>query len=139
MYKLCEEYKRQLNERKKIKYDMRNVNGGFSDGVEIKVGANAGVMDVSVDIYGGGNNLYHPFSVPPAIQKLQEAFLAAKRTGDPVASEIQNQLESYYANIRRAVSLEMVRLMQDFDKNAAGVITNAVQTINGRYQQGSSK
>ena len=33
MLKLAEEYQKLLTE-KKIKYDMINVNGGFSDGVE---------------------------------------------------------------------------------------------------------
>ena len=133
--RLSDEYRRlKEGNKKKIKYDMKNINGGFSDGVEIKPGEHAGVMDISVNIYGGSQGLAHAHQVPPSIQEIQKAFIAAQQTGDPIGAELRADLEAYYANLRRAISLEIVRLIQQFDAQANESIANAVAKINQKYQ-----
>jgi len=120
--------------KKKIKYDMKNINGGFSDGVEIQPGEHSGIMNISVNIYGGNTKSAHPYQVPPSIKKLQAAYIAATQVGDPVSGNLKVQLEAYYTNLRRAISLEMVKLIQQFDAGASESISTAVQTINQKYQ-----
>lgn len=119
---------------KKVRYDMVNVNGGFSDGVEIKPGDNPSVMNVSVNIYGGSLQRSHPYNVPKSIADLQQAYIAAQQSGDPVSTQIKDQLEAYYNNLRRAISLEIVALLKSFDEQANAGITRAVTNLNKKYQ-----
>lgn len=136
--RLADTYRNLVTEKKKsnaVKYDMQNINGGFSNGVEIKPGSHAGVMDISVNIYGGNQKTAHPHQVPQSIQQLQEAYIAARKTGDPVASDIKIELEAYYTNLRKAISLEVIRLMQQFDTQAKESIAATVARINQRYQE----
>jgi len=132
MFNISEEYRKLLRE-KKIKYDMQNVNGGFSGGVDIAPGQTAAVMNVSVNIYGGSQDTVHAHQVPPRIQQMQEAFLAAKANGDPAAGEFQQELKEYYNNIKRAISLHVVKAMQAFDQQANASIQAAIQQINQKY------
>jgi hypothetical protein len=132
--KLVEEYRRILFE-KKIKYDMQNVNGGFSGGVDISPGQTSDVMNISIDIYGGNQTTSHPYKVPPRIKQIQQAFITARQTGDPVAGELKSELKEYYNNLRRAISLQIVRAMQQFDAQSKEAIAQAVQQINARYQE----
>jgi hypothetical protein len=131
--KIAEEYRRLLRE-KKIKYDMQNVNGGFSGGVDIEPGQHAGVMNISVNIYGGSQSTAHAYEVPPRIKELQEAFIAARQKGDPVAGELHSELKEYYSNLKRAISLHVVKAMQIFDQQASSSIQAAIQSINAKYQ-----
>jgi hypothetical protein len=132
--KLSNNAKILLEEKRKIKYDMKHINGGFSDGVEIKPGQHAGLMNISVDIYGGSNGLSHPHQVPQSIRELQEAYIAAAKTGNPSATDFKPELEAYYTNLKRAISFEIVRLIQQFDQGASTAIATAVQKINEKYQ-----
>tara|TARA_R110000822_G_scaffold128195_28_gene263970 strand:- start:7408 stop:7809 length:402 start_codon:yes stop_codon:yes gene_type:complete len=132
--KLSNEARRVVEGRKKkIRYDMKNISGGFSEGVDIMPGQHSGVMDISIDIYGGSKSTAHSYEVPPSIKQLQTAYIAATQKGDPVASDIKRQLEAYYTNLRRAISLHIVHLMQQFDSGANDAITSAVKKINSKY------
>ena len=122
--------------RKKIKYDMRNINGGFSDGVEIRPAQNdPAIMNITINIYGGSKNSFNAYKVPPRIQELQSAFLKTRQTGDPFAAEFKKELDAYYDNLKRAIGLEMVRLIQEFDAQAKDSIGRAIGKLNQRYQQ----
>lgn len=131
--KLTEEYRRLLRE-KKIRYDMKNVNGGFSGGVDIKPGQDPGVMNISINIYGGSQSIAHPYQVPQRIKELQEAYAAARQSGDPSSEEFKTELREYYNNLKRAISLYVVKSMQQFDEQASVAIQNAIQQINAKYQ-----
>lgn len=133
--KLVEAYRLLQEESKKIRYDMTNVNGGFSDGVEIKPGENSGVMNVSVNIYGGSPKTTHPYNVPPSIAQKQEAYIAARQTDDPSSAAFERELETYYTMLRQAISLEMVAIMKNFDEQAGLVISRAVANVNKKYQK----
>ena len=124
--------KEVITEKKKIKYDMKNVNGGFSDGVEIRPGQHAGVMNISIDIYGGSTSTALAYPVPDRIKQLQTGFLAARRTGDPVDQALYGELEAYYENLRRAIALEVYQLMRQFDAQVGQVVSNAVNNYNQR-------
>lgn len=121
------------DKRKAIRYDMHYVNGGYSDGVDIKPSSNVSNMDVTINIYGGNQGSKNMYAVPASIRELQEALLAARRIGDPVASDIRIELDDYYENLRRAISLEVVRLMKDFDANMKQRLDIIVQNINQKY------
>lgn len=133
--KLIEAYKLLKEEDQKIRYDMTNINGGFSDGVEIKPGSDSTTMNVSVNIFGGGQSNSLPFTVPTQISDMQQAYVAAQQTGDPVSGDIAGELEAYYNNLRTAISLEMVALMKKFDADANAVISRAVANMNKKYGQ----
>lgn len=129
-------YSNYLMERKskKIKYDMQHVNGGFSDGVEIGIGSDASKVNVKIDIYGGSNNTVAPYPVPRSIRDLQDAYIAAKNQGDPVTPEIKSELESYYKNLRKAISLEVLELIKNFDKQVKESVDRTVSTYNSKFK-----
>lgn len=135
--KLSEEYKKIISERKKKKnsYSMKTVNGGFSDGVDIKPGANAGVMNIGIDIYGGSEGITHPHRVPPKIQQYQQAYLQARQTGDPMSEDFKVELERYYADLRNTISARFIQLLEQLDQNVSQVVANAVKEANSRYQE----
>lgn len=137
--KLANEYKKLLEAKQKIKYDMLHINGGFSNGVEIVTGQTSNIMNISVDIYGGGKSMAHSHQVPPTIQELQESFIAARTTGDPVARDIKLKLETYFANVRRAISWEIVSLLKELDQKSSTVIAAAVQRVNNAYTNGTTQ
>lgn len=120
-------------EKKKIKYDMTAINGGFSDGVDIMPAQGGATMDVSVDIYGGTQTQAHLYQVPPAIQKLQQQVVAAKQRGVPVPQETTRQLNTYYNNIKQLISVTMVKLMKQLDAGAKESITAIIQQENAKY------
>lgn len=131
--RLSNTFRLLTEESKKIRYDMVNINGGFSDGVEIKPGGDPTTMNISVNIFGGNQSNALRYNVPKQISDMQQAYIAARTTGDPVSSEIEVELESYYNNLRQAISLEVVNLMKSFDEQANTVISRAVANINKKY------
>lgn len=133
--KLTDAYIKLNEEAKKIRYDMTNINGGFSDGVEIKPGNSASVMNISVNIYGGSPKTSKPYAVPKSIADMQQAYIAAQQSGDPVSSDIRSELETYYNNLRTAISLEVVNIMKNFDAQARDAINRAVANMNKKYQK----
>lgn len=127
-------YEQALEEaQKRIKYDMVNVNGGFSDGVDIRPGTNAGLLAISVDIYGGGTKNSMMYNVPQKIAEYQAAYVEARRTGDSVAPDLNRELQSYYKNLKKAISIEAVRLISQFDQEMKVVVDKAVANMNKRY------
>lgn len=132
---ITELYADVITEAKKIKYDMINVNGGFSDGVTVQPGANAGVLSISVDIYGGGTSANHMYKVPKKIAEYQAAYLAARRVGDPASAELSTELQAYYKNLKKAISIEVVNLISQFDSQMKTVIDSAVTNLNKRYAE----
>lgn len=137
MFKLSEEYQKLLTE-KKIKYDMINVNGGFSDGVEVDIYRNVGAMNVSVNIYGGGTLHSLKYHVPDRIKEYQDAMVAARQTGDPVGTEFSGEVEKYQSMIKKAVGLAMVSLIEKFDQDAKLAISAAISRVNKVYKAGDA-
>ncbi len=133
MLKLAEEYQKLLAE-KKIKYDMINVNGGFSDGVEVDIYRSVGAMNVSVNIYGGGTLHSLKYHVPPKIKEYQDAMVAARQTGDPVGTEFSGEVEKYQSMVKKAVNLAMVALIQKFDQDAKVAISASIARVNKVYK-----
>ncbi len=139
MAKLADIYGHVISEAKKIKYDMVNVNGGFSDGVNVQPGSNASVLSISVDIYGGGTKNSHLYKVPKKIADYQAAYIAAMKLGDPTSTALSAELEAYYKNLKKAISLEVVTLISQFDGQMKVVIDSAVANLNRRYSEPVSK
>ena len=133
--KLSETYRLLSEEAKKIRYDMVNINGGFSGGVEIKPGTTPANMNISINIFGGSQSNSIAYNVPKRISEMQQAYIAAQQTGDPVSGEIKTELETYYNNLRQAISLEIVALMKSFDAQAKEAVTRAVTNMNKKYGQ----
>lgn len=120
---------------KKLKYSLKNVNGGFSDGVSIDqgTGVDADKIFVSVNIYGGGKTKRHFYTPPKEIQDLLNARLAALQNNDPVSEEIEQEINKYFTTIKKAVGIKIAKLLQDFDTKSKTVIHQTVISINNTY------
>lgn len=132
--KLTEVYLSMLSE-KKIKYNMQNVNGGFSDGVSINVANHPGAVSVSVNVYGGGELNSVKFKVPSKIAEFQEAYISARRTGDQISNDLSTELNSYKSNLKKSIGLAIVKLMEKFDVDAKVAISDAVARVNNLYAE----
>lgn len=113
---------------------MQYVNGGFSDGVDIGIGQDASKVNIKIDIYGGSNNTSTPYQVPRSIQDLQDAYVAAKQQGDVVTPEIKKELEDYYNNLKRAISLEVLGLIKNFDAQVKEAVDRTVANYNSKFK-----
>jgi hypothetical protein len=124
-------------EKKKAKYDMQNVNGGFSmsNGVQASpgTGPDAGKLYVSVNLYGGGKPQQHAFPVPDRIRELLMATQAADQSLDPVEGDLRGELSEYYKALRKEITIAMIRLIRKFDAAAGQAIVQAVENLNRRY------
>ena len=128
-------YKYLIEERRKkrkLKYNMTAVNGGFSDGVEIIPG-DGEQLNLSIDIYGGTQKNIHSYKLPEEIYELRKAYNIAVKSGDPTAPEIKEKLDAYYDEVKRVVSVEIVKLLKIFDDKAQRVIDSAINTVNSKY------
>jgi len=118
---------------KKIRYDMKNLSGGFSDGVDIETGRTPGTISLSVNIYGGGANVKHTIKLPDKIAKLQSAYIMAVKNNDPTAKELKLQLNSYYNLIKKALSTQVSKMLMDFDSEFGRRMRMIIKKINARY------
>ena len=133
---ISEEYLKLLAE-KKVKYNMQNINGGFSDGVTINVSKQPGAVGVSVNIYGGGEPRQLRYAVPHKIKTYQDAYVAARRTGDVIGNDLSVELNTYKSNLKKAIGLSMVKLLEKFDIDAKAAIENAISRVNSLYTEES--
>ena len=125
---------------KKIKYDLKNLGGGFKDGVEVAPGQGdlSNTIMVSATLYGGGTKEYHNFSVPKKIAQDIAAHRQAVADNDPIASDIEQTLNQYYDEINKEISLSLVRLMRALDRKAYQLMQTAVNNVNSRYESATS-
>jgi hypothetical protein len=123
-----------LSEARSFKYDMKYINGGFSNGVKVEPSMDGATAHVSVDIYGGGQSQKIPIQVPPKIQQLITAVSTAEQRGDPAAVQLRDELNAYYRNIKKLIGFKMVKLFEQMDAQAGQLIAQAVSEINAKYE-----
>lgn len=128
---------RDLLLEKKIKYDLKNLGGGFKDGVEVTPGQGQMQKQISISatLYGGGTKEYHSFDTPKRVQQNLSAFHQAQASGDAVGPEIQQDLARYYDEVKKEISKDIVKLLQVLDKKVYQIMQNGVQRVNARYSQ----
>lgn len=139
---LLKYYLRESNEEdpEKLKdqysYDMKYVNGGFANSVDIQPGTNedSGKVNVSINIFGGGEKKQITLPTPPKIQQMLKAYEVALRKQDPSADKIKIQLEKYYADLKISIAEKFINVMKEMDAKSKQVLIQSIKEINGKYQ-----
>lgn len=134
--KLMEFYLREEeNQPEENSYNMKYVNGGFSNSVDVQpgIGEDSGKVNVSINIFGGGEKKKVSLPTPPKIQRMMKAYEIALRNKDESAENIKLQLEKYYADLKSIIGAKFVQVMKEADSKAKQVLIQSIKEINGRY------
>lgn len=117
-------------------YDMKYVNGGFANSVDVQPGTNedSGKVNVSINIFGGGEKKQITLPTPPKIQQMLRAYEVAVRKQDPSADRIKVQLEKYYADLKISIAEKFINVMKEMDVKSKQVLIQSIKEINGKYQ-----
>lgn len=117
-------------------YDMKYVNGGFSNSVDIQPGVDEdiGTVKVSINIFGGGQKKKVVMHTPPKIAKILKAYDTAVRKNDPSADTLKKQLETYYSEMRNAIASNFLPLIQELDAKTKSMLLKTVDEVNGKFQ-----
>lgn len=117
-------------------YDMKYVNGGFANSVDVQPGTNedTGKVNVSINIFGGGEKKKITLPTPPKIQQLLKAYEVALKKQDPTSDDIKMQLEKYYADLKISIAEKFIGVMKEMDLKAKQTLIQSIKEINGKYQ-----
>ena len=116
-------------------YDMKYVNGGFKNSVDVQpgVGENLGKVSISINIYGGAEKDKITISTPQKIKELLQAYQIAVHRQDPSADKIKQQLESYYSVLKDTIGKHFVEVMKKMDLEAKQVLLKSINEVNSNY------
>jgi uncharacterized protein YabE (DUF348 family) len=115
---------------------MKYVNGGFANSVDVQPGTNedTGKVNVSINIFGGGEKKKITLPTPPKIQQLLKAYEVALKKQDPTSDDIKMQLEKYYADLKISIAEKFIGVMKEMDLKAKQTLIQSIKEINGKYQ-----
>jgi hypothetical protein len=139
---LLKYYLRESNEEdpEKLKdqysYDMKYVNGGFANSVDVQPGTNedSGKVNVSINIFGRGEKKQITLPTPPKIQQMLKAYEVSLKKQDPSADRIKVQLEKYYADLKISIAEKFINVMKEMDAKSKQVLIQSIKETNGKYQ-----
>lgn len=104
-----------------LKYEMKYVNGGFNNGVQIKPDKD-GKANVEISIYGGGTKKTLSIGpLPPQISKLIKAYEISATSGQNTP-EITGELQKYFENLNTTLSQKIIEIMMDMDSKVESAI-----------------
>lgn len=104
-----------------LKYEMKYVNGGFNNGVQIKPDKDGKAM-VEISIYGGGTKKTLSIGPLPAqIGKLIKAYEVSATQGQETP-EITGELQKYFENLNTTLSQKIIEIMMDMDSKVEQAI-----------------
>ena len=91
-------------------YDMKYVNGGFSNSVDVTpgVGDNTGKVFISINIFGGGDKRRVAVPTSPTARKMIAAYQIAVQKKDPSADKIKADIEEYYKTLKNVIAKNFV-------------------------------
>lgn len=117
-------------------YDMKYVNGGFANSVDVQPGTNedSGKVNVSINIFGGGEKKQITLPTPPKIQQMLKAYEVSLKKQDPSADRIKAQLEKYYADLKISIAEKFINVMKEMDAKSKQVLIQSIKEVNGKYQ-----
>lgn len=115
-----------------LKYEMKYLNGGFNNGVEIKPDRD-GKAQVKISIYGGGEQKTLSISpLPTSIAKLVQAYeLSANQ--DENTPEITGELQKYFEEVNTKLSQKIIAIFQRADEEVASAIKSSFKEVNQGY------
>lgn len=113
-------------------YDMKYVNGGFSNSVDVTpgVGENTGKVFISINIFGGGEKRRVALPTSPGAKKLLAAYQIAIQKKDPSADKIKGEIEEYYKTLKNVVAKNFVPLMKELDAKTKQILIKSIQEVN---------
>jgi len=108
-----------------LKFEMKYVNGGFNNGVQIKPDKNGKAL-IEISIYGGGTKKSLSVGpLPEGIQKLVKAYeISAQQNSD--SPEITGELQKYFEEMNTMLSQKIIQILSDMD---AKVVTAIKETL----------
>lgn len=115
-----------------LKYEMKYMNGGFNNGVEIKPDRD-GKAQVKISIYGGGEQKTLSISpLPTSIAKLVQAYeLSANQNEN--TPEITGELQKYFEEVNTRLSEKIISIFQKVDEEVASAIKSSFKEVNQGY------
>lgn len=115
-----------------LKYEMKYMNGGFNNGVEVKPDKD-GKAQVKISIYGGGEQKSLTISpLPQSISKLIQAYeLSANQNDD--TPEITGELQKYFEQINHSLSEKIIEIFQRVDIEVEQALRQTFKEINQGY------
>jgi hypothetical protein len=104
-----------------LKYEMKYVNGGFNNGVQIKPDKDGKAL-VEISIYGGGTKKTLSIGpLPSQISKLIKAYEVSATQGQNTP-EITGELQKYFENLNTTLSQKIIEIMMDMDSKVESAI-----------------
>ena len=115
-------------------YDMKFVNGGFSNSVDVGpgVGDDTGKIFVSINIFGGGKKKRIQLPTSEKAKKLLAAYQVAIQKDDPSSEKIKQDLDQYYADIKNTVAQNFIPLLKELDLKTRQILINSVKEVNSK-------
>lgn len=104
-----------------LKYEMKYVNGGFNNGVQIKPDKD-GKANVEISIYGGGTKKTLSVGpLPGQISKLIKAY-EISATQSQNTPEITGELQKYFEQLNTTLSQKIIEIMMEMDSKVESAI-----------------
>lgn len=118
-----------------IKYELRSVGGGYSEGSSVTYDATKHKMKVEVNLYGGSKKEAgkYEFTPPSSVDHLISRFLQAKRDASTEAPELQTQIANYKIVLAQEIDKEVVSALQAVDAQLEAAIKKAIHRTNYKF------
>jgi len=122
--------------KEKYSYNMKYVNGGFSNSVDVQPGTNedSGKVNVSINIFGGGEKKSIALPTPPKIQQVMKAYEVALKKQDPSADKFKQYLEKYYADLKVVIASKFIEVMKEMDAKSKQVLIQSIKETNEKFK-----
>lgn len=113
-------------------YNMKYVNGGYSNSIDITpgVGENTGKLFLSINIFGGGESRRLAIPASPTVKKLLAAYQIAIQKDDPSKDKIKAQIDNYYKTVKDTISKHFINAMKELDVKTKQIIIKSLKEIN---------
>ncbi len=97
-----------------LKYEMKYVNGGFNNGVQIKPNKD-GKANIEISIYGGGTKKTLSVGpLPGEVAKLIKAY-EISATQSQNTPEITGELQKYFEQLNTTLSQKIIQILTEAD------------------------
>lgn len=112
----------------RFKFEMKYVNGGFNNGVQVKPDKDGKAL-LEIAIYGGGEKKTLSVGpLPKEIAKLIQAYeIGANQDTD--APEITGELQKFFAQIQQQLSMKIINILKEADEKVAMAIKETFKNI----------
>ena len=104
-----------------LKYEMKYVNGGFNNGVELKPDRD-GKVNIKIAIFGGGKEKSLTVGpLPKEIAKLVRAYEIEANQGND-AQDVTQELQQYFEEKNTILSQKIILILQECDQKVEQTI-----------------